>query len=144
MWHWTGDPFDGFAAQRYWATHSIWNLVNVPKFVMGLLSPTDWHAYAGSLLDRCLFVVLLYALPVIWRLGKDQIIWAYVLGIMPAMSGMFTSYVRFEAVVFPLFLALGAFLGKPGRRCALVSVLGVSFVLQMWLLWRFVNFHWAG
>jgi hypothetical protein len=35
----------------------------VSKFVMSLLSPSDWHAYAGSLLDRCLFVVLLYALP---------------------------------------------------------------------------------
>lgn len=49
MWHWTGDPFDGFAAQRYW-----------------------------------------------------------------------------------------------GRGRALGSVLGMSLALQVWLLWRFVNFHWAG
>jgi hypothetical protein len=144
MWHWTGNPFDGFAAQRYWATHSIWNLIDVPKFVMALFSPTEWHAYRGSVLDRCMFIVLLYALPVIWRLGKDQVVWTYVLGILPAMSGMFTSYVRFEAVAFPLFLALGAFFGKPGRGWALASALAVSFALHVWLLWRFVNFQWAG
>jgi hypothetical protein len=144
MWHWTGNPFDGFAAQRHWATHSIWNLVDVPKFVMTLFSPTEWHAYRGSILDRCLFIVLLYALPVIWRLGKDQVVWTYVLGILPAMSGMFTSYVRFEAVAFPLFLAVAAFFGRPGRGWALASALAVSFVLQAWLLWRFLNFQWAG
>ena len=144
MWHWTGDPLDGFAAQRHWATHSIWNLINVPKFLMSLASPTDWHAYSGSMLDRCLFLVLLYALPVIWRLGKDQVVWAYILGITPAMSGMFTSFVRFEAVVFPLFLAMATFLGRSGRRWGLGSALGVSLVLQVWLLWRFVKLHWAG
>ena len=95
-------------------------------------------------MDRCLFIVLLYALPVIWRLGKDQVVWTYMLGILPAMSGMFTSYVRFEAVAFPLFLALAAFLGKPGRGWALASALAASFVLHIWLLWRFVNFQWAG
>jgi hypothetical protein len=125
----TAVGLDGFAAQRHWATHSIWNLINVPKFLMSLASPTAWHAYSGSVLDRCLFVVLLYALPVIWRLGKDQVVWAYILGIMPAMSGMFTSFLRFEAVVFPLFLALAAFLGKKGRGWALASALVVSFVL---------------
>jgi len=59
------------------------------------------------------------------------------------MSGMFTSFVRFEAV-FPLFLALGASLGKPGRGWALASALGISLALHVWLLWRFVNFDWAG
>jgi hypothetical protein len=144
MWHWTGNPFDGFAAQRHWATHSIWNLIDVPKFVLSMLTPTEWHAYRGSILDRCMFIVLLYALPVIWRLGKDQVVWTYVLGILPAMSGMFTSYVRFEAVAFPLFLALAAFFAKPGRGWALASALAVSFAMHLWLLWRYVNFQWAG
>ena len=109
-----------------------------------MLSPTDWHAFRGSVLDRGLCVVLLYALPLIWRLGKDQAVWSYVLGILPAMSGTFTSFVRFEAAAFPLFLALGMFLGKKGRGWALAATIGVSLGLHLWLLWRFVNFRWAG
>lgn len=70
MWHWTGNPFEGFEAQKYWAVHSIRNLIDVPKFVVGLFSPTEWHAFRGSVLDRAVFVLLLYCLPVLWRLDK--------------------------------------------------------------------------
>lgn len=144
MWNWTGDSFDGFGAQRYWGVHSIWNLVDVPKFVVGLFSPSGWHAFRGSLLDRCMFIVLLYALPVIWRMGKDLVVWTYVLGILPAMSGTFTSFTRYEATVIPLFLAMAVFFGVKGRGWMRVGVLVVSGALHAWLLWRFVNFGWAG
>ena len=87
---------------------------------------------------------MLYALPLMWRLGRDQVVRAYVLGILPAMSGTFTSFTRFESVAFPLFIAWGAFLGRPGRGWARLVVLGVSGCLHLWLLWRFVNFRWAG
>src|SRR5439155_541045 len=89
MWSWTGNPFEGFQAQRYWGAHSITNIINVPKFVIGLFTPTEIHAFQGSLLDRCMFVFMLYTLPIIWRLGKDLLVWTYVLAIMPAMSGTF-------------------------------------------------------
>ncbi len=144
MRYWTGNAFEGMAAQRYWGAHSIGNLVNVPKFVIGLFNPTDWHAFRGSLLDRCLFIVLLYALPVIWRLGKDMIVWVYVLGIMPAMSGTFTSFTRYEATVFPLFLAMAVFFGVKKREWMRGCALALSGALHIWLLWRFVNFNWAG
>ena len=62
-----------------------------------------------------MFLVLVYTLPVVWRLGKDLVVWTYVLGILPAMSGTFTSYTRFAAVAFPLFVAVaGLFLGRGG------------------------------
>jgi hypothetical protein len=31
---WTGNPFEGFEAQKTWGRHSILNLVNIPKFVL--------------------------------------------------------------------------------------------------------------
>jgi hypothetical protein len=144
MASWTGNAFAGFEAQKHWRAHSIWNLVNVPKFVIELFNPVEWHAFRGSLLDRCMFVVLLYSLPLIWKSGKDLVVWAYVLGIMPAMSGTFTSFTRFEAVAFPLFIALAMFFGRKDRRWALTGVLAISIGLHVWLLWRFVNFRWAG
>lgn len=162
MWHWTGNPFEGFAAQKSWGVHSVWNLVNVPKFVVGFFTPTQWHEFTGSLLDRCVFVVLLYTLPVLWRLDKGLLVWTYWLGILPAMSGTFTSYTRFASCAFPVFLALGAFFGAErggrtvqhqtsilNRQSSFLpwlkwSLLAAFAALHSVLVWRFVNFRWAG
>jgi hypothetical protein len=144
MWHWAGSPFEGFAAQQYWGVHSISNLWNMPKFVIGLFNPTTWHEFTGSLMDRCVFILLLYCLPVIWRLGKDLFVWTLVLGVVPAMSGTFTSFTRFASCVLPMFIALAVLLSKPERRWLRFTTVTVFAGLHVVLLWRFVNFRWAG
>ena len=167
MGYWTGDPFEGFKAQRYWGVHSISNLWNVPKFVIGLFTPTEWHEFRGSVLDRCVFILLFYCLPGLWRLDKGLLVWTYVLGILPAMSGTFTSFTRFASCAFPMFIALGVFLSAeggvrsaesaPAARCLTRDVwpwhlraslrwllLAVFVALHVVLVWRFVNFRWAG
>jgi hypothetical protein len=144
MWKWTGNPFEGFAAQRFWGVQSIGNLFNVPAFVIALFTPTTWHAFTGSFLDRAGFVLLLYTLPVIWGLGRDYFAWAIVLGVVPAMSGHFTSFIRFESVVFPMFIALGAWLSRPRRRWLWLCCLGLFVLLHGVLLWRLIYFRWAG
>ena len=110
MWHWTGNAFEGFKAQRYWGVHSVLNLVNLPKFIAGMFTPTEWHEFAGSLLDRCVFVLFASTLLLIWRVDRGLLVWAYWLGILPAMSGTFTSYTRYASCAFPMFIALGVFL----------------------------------
>ncbi|MBI3192719.1 MAG: hypothetical protein HYZ36_08645, partial [Pedosphaera parvula] len=167
MWQWTGNPFEGFEAQKHWGVHSVSNLIDVPKFLLGFFEPTEWHAFTGSLLDRCVFILLLYTLPVQWRLDKGLLVWTYMLGVLPAMSGTFTSLTRFASCAFPMFIALGAFLspecaarsaeGAPATRpSALVAplpclraavrwgLLAVFVTLHIVLVWRFVNFRWAG
>jgi hypothetical protein len=144
MWFWTGNPFEGMKAQKYWGAHSISNLWDLPKFVIGFLDPTTWHGFKGSVLDRCAFLLLLYTLPVIWRLGKGMCLWTYVLGVLPAMSGTFTSFIRFESCVFPLFIALAAFFSGLKRKWPLALFATSSAILHIVLLWRFVNFRWAG
>jgi len=144
MWLWTGNPFEGMLAQKYWGVHSISNLWNVPRFVLGFTQPTTWHDFSGSVLDRYFFLLLLYSLPVIWRLGKDQLIWTYALGILPAMSGTFTSFTRFESCVFPCFIAVAFFFSGLKRKWPLVLLVLCSLALHLVLLWRFVNFRWAG
>jgi hypothetical protein len=144
MWEWTGNPLEGIQAQRYWGVHSISNLWNVPKFVVGLLTPTAWHEFRGSALDRCVFILLLFCLPVLWRLQKELLVWIYILGVLPAMSGTFTSFTRFASCAFPLFIALGVFLAKRERLFPRYALLTVFVLLHLLLLWRFANFRWAG
>lgn len=144
MWHWTGNPFEGFEAQKHWRVHSITNLWDVPKFIVGFLTPTTWHAFTGSVLDRSVFLLLLYCLPLLWRLDKEWLIWTLVLGVVPAMSGTFTSFTRFATLAFPMFAALGVFLARPQRRWLRSGVLAVFAVLHVVLVWRYVNCQWAG
>lgn len=144
MAHWTGNPLEGIEAQQHWAVHSVSNLWDLAKFIVGFWTPTDWHAFRGSLLDRLSFVLVLYFLPMVWRLDKDLVVWVYVLGILPAMSGTFTSYTRFASCVFPLFIALGVFLARPDRKLSRWAMVAIFAPLHAVLLWRFVNFRWAG
>jgi Mannosyltransferase (PIG-V) len=145
MWHWTGDPFEGFKAQQQWGNvESIDNLFNPLKFGKEFFTPTCWHGFTGSMLDRSMFVLLVWSLPVIWRLDKGWFLWACVLGIVPAVSGTFTSFTRFESVVFPLFIACAVLMSKPRLRWLRWPTLGAFAILHLILLWRFVNYRWAG
>lgn len=144
MWSWTGNPFEGIQAQRFWGVHSITNLVNLWHFVAAYFAPTTWHDFRGSALDRCAFTLLVYCLPIIWRLGKDLVLWTCALGVLPAMSGMFTSFTRFESTVFPLFIGLAVFFCGIRRKWPAVVFLALSISLHGILLWRFVNYRWAG
>jgi hypothetical protein len=144
MWNWTGNPFQGFEAQKHWGVQSMGNLIDLPKFVLGFFNSTTWHEFIGSVLDRCVFVFVLWWLPLIWRLDKVWFVWAVVLGIVPAISGTFCSYTRFASVVFPLFIAMAVFLGQPERKLPRLMVLAVFAVLHLTLLWRFVTYRWAG
>jgi hypothetical protein len=141
---WTGNPFEGMQAQKYWGVHSIGNLWNVPKFVAGFFEPTAWHDFSGSVLDRSAFLLVVCCLPLIWRLGKDLLIWTYVLAILPAMSGTFVSFTRFESTAFPVFIALALFFAGLRPKWPRMLLLALFGQLHLLLLWRFVNFRWAG
>jgi len=141
---WTGNPFEGFAAQKYWGVQSVSNLFNVTKFVVGFLTPTSWHGFRGSMVDRCAFLLLLYCLPLIWRLDKGWFLWAVVLGIVPALTGTFTSFIRFESVVFPVFIALAVWLSSPGKKLLHLFVSASLVAMHLVFVWRFIYFEWAG
>ncbi len=155
-----------FTAQKYCGVHAVGNLVNVPKFVLGFFTPKYWHAFTGSLLDRGVFVLVLYTLPVLWRLDRGLLVWTYWLGILPAMSGTFTSFTRYASCAFPVFVALAVWLNGgcgggssgPTERGADRSAAGPASVrfwlkwglvggfaaLHVVLVWRHVNYQWAG
>lgn len=142
---WTGNPLEGIQAQRFWGNvHSIGNLFDVPKFLIGLVSFRSLHEFQGSILDRLMFIWLVLEIPTIWRMGKDLMVWTYVLGVLPAMSGTFVSFTRYESVVFPMFLALGISCANPDRRWRRIRLFSFCAFFHIILLWRFLNFNWAG
>jgi hypothetical protein len=144
MWKWTGNPFEGFAAQKQFGAESVRNLFDPGGFLMKLMIPNQWHEYSGSILDRCMFIMLIYCFPLFWKLDRSWCVWAFFLGVVPAVSGGFTSYTRFLSVVFPFFIALAILLEQPGRRYVKWITLVVFAILHIVLAWRFLNYRWAG
>lgn len=141
---WTGNAYEGFLAQEHWGVHSIWNLVNIPKAIVALLSPTAWHAWQGSLLDRALFILVVYMLPVIWRRDRQLVLWTLVLGVLPGLSGSFTSFTRYSCCAFPVFVGLASVCLNRRSQALTWGLVALFAVLHIVLLWRFVNFRWAG
>jgi len=67
-----------------------------------------------------------------------------VLGILPAMSGSFTSYIRFSGMAFPIFLAWSApATSRPWRIFRWIG-LTLLVVLHLHLTRNFVLSRWAG
>ena len=95
-------------------------------------------------MDRCVFVLLGDCLPVLWKLDRELSVWAYVLGILPAMSGTFTSFTRFASCASPMFIALAVGLSGARWRWARWGLVALFATLHVVPLWRFVNFRWAG
>jgi hypothetical protein len=129
MWGWMGHPFEGFTAQKFWGARSIGNLWNVPKFVTSFFTVTEWHEYGSSVLERCAFALLVYCLPAIWRLRRGAFAWTCGLAVVPLMSGPFISFTRYLSCAFPVFIALGVFLGRREWRGARYALLGLFLVL---------------
>lgn len=144
MWWTTGNPFEGFEAQRFWRENSIRNILDIPGFLQTLFKPTAFHDFAGSLLDRIMFIVVLHSLPRIWRAEKSWFLWTFSLCVIPALSGRLVSFTRYSSVAFPIFIVWANRLVSE-KTCWLRLLVLCSFVLlHLALLWRFVNFRWAG
>ena len=146
MQRWTGNPFEGIEAQKQFGVQSIEHLFQPMRFVKLFFAPTAWHEFHGSVLDRCVFVLMLYSFPLVWKLDKSWCMWMFLLGVVPAASGGFSSYTRFASVVFPFFVALAVFLNKQGSvwHWARWGVLTAFATLHVVLVWKFVNGGWAG
>lgn len=110
MKEWTGDYFSGFSAQRFYITHS--NLSY-------LLNPLDWFSnvflqnsftFTGattSILPRIFFAGIMLSLFFLYKqVGLNFFIYSLALGLIPAISSgiMNMSYMRYTAVLFPLFI----------------------------------------
>ncbi len=140
----TGNPLEGFAAQKSWPVNSLWNIVNVPKFFNELLLVQDWHIYHGSMLDRLWFVGLACGLPAIYRLDREAFVWTLLLGVFPAMISSFVSFTRYALMAVPVFVVIAVSFDQDSKRWVRWYLFTLFSVVHLILLVRHINFQWAG
>jgi len=106
----TGSFFSGFEAQTPFISHN--SLDN-------LLQPLVWfqknfltvrytlNGYTTSILNRVFFGLFLVLLWFIYRYTDTTLfVYSLAMGMVPALSDSFVSYIRYLCVIFPIFIVL--------------------------------------
>lgn len=106
----TGDPFAGFDAQKVFQANNS---------LSKLFHPLDWfmdnfvhiqltlNGFTTSIVNRAFFVCYAVIAAVSFkRLDPPLYLFLLVTGLIPAMTGSLTSYMRYLVVVFPLYVYL--------------------------------------
>jgi hypothetical protein len=144
MFFLTGSFFEGFYAQQWWGVHSARNYVDLIAFTRELFAPTTIHEYAGSVLDRLLFLISLAVLPSTIVYSRYSIGLFVALVLLPAMSAHYISLTRYSVLFFPMAIGIARIVAaRRTNRWAVLSLLAMALI-QSILLWRFVNMRWAG
>jgi hypothetical protein len=142
---WTGNAFEGFAAQRaYPNSPSIANIFDLPAFARAFANVSGLDGMLDGAIDRALFIVFLAMLPLVYRLNRTWFWYALPTGLVPAMSNQFFSYRRFIVVCFPVFIALAQLFARSRSRWLFWYYVVLLAGLQAWAVKQFMTFNWAG
>jgi hypothetical protein len=111
MHAWTGDAFSGMEAQRYFKPDgSLAKLLDPLGFARELLTVHWLIGGRGGALDRVALIASLAGLVWMWigrRCSFEEWIWMAALCIVSAVTMSLMSFMRYAAVLTPLFVALG-------------------------------------
>jgi len=142
----TGDAWTGFHVYRHFVGHAGVERLFDPLGFWNSLTRTDLmlHGFTNSLLDRCVFLLVVATLPAVWRLDRVWFAYAVAVGLAPAMANSFMSYTRYALVCFPCFIAVAKALDTPGRRPWVASLALLGMGLQVVLLLRHCASLWVG
>jgi hypothetical protein len=145
MYFLTGNAFEGHAAQSLFPNRpSIANFFDLPQFLKSLLNLGSWHDMTNSILDRLIFLTAAAGLLGLWRLDTTYFAYAMPLVLVPAGTHYFFSYNRQVLMAFPLAIVYAAYasakLGPYGKT--LVALVLAS--VQLFLVFRYLTFGWAG
>ncbi len=139
LWIFTGNPWEGVEAQQFYANHSsIHHLWRPGEVVEAFLRVKDLHDPQNSAIDHILFLLVLLLLPAILRRGGFEFAWVVGVGIIPAITNFFLSYTRFVTMAVPVFAVLSQELRDSETRY------WSTVVVFCILLFRHINFYWAG
>jgi len=145
MWAFTGNPFEGYQAQRFYPTQpSLAKIFDIAGAVRSLSDIQSLHDPKTSVLDRGFFLLFAGSLPCIWRLNKTYFWYALFAGGVPALASSFFSYSRNIMMCLPLFIVLGVHLQGPEKHWLRWYYLVVLGALQVFFLVLYMNFMWAG
>lgn len=139
----TGNPWEGFAAQKaYTNSPSLLHLLRPWELLTRLPDIRDWHNPTNSLLDRVLFVLCLGFLVRLRRIDGVLFAWSLPMLMVPAISNWYLSFGRFTTVVWPVWVAALAVADTMPRR-AKYAYAGLCCVAQSLLWARYFAFAWA-
>jgi hypothetical protein len=145
LWCWTGNAFDGFAAQRgYPNSPSISNVFKLSGFLQAFLNVQSLSGMMDAAIDRVFFLMVVVLLPLIYRMSRAWFFFTLLVGLVPAGTSWFMSYRRYLMICFPVFIILAQLLGDSKIRWIFWYYTGLLGVLQVWGIIQFVNFKWAG
>lgn len=106
----TGSFFSGFDAEYLFFPHnSLNNLLQPVSWFQGnfLNIQYSFNGYTTSILNRVFFGFFLILLYFIYKhLDTMLFLYSLALGLIPALSDSFMSYIRFILVIFPIFIVL--------------------------------------
>ncbi|MEE2776698.1 MAG: hypothetical protein VYE73_08035 [Acidobacteriota bacterium] len=119
-------------------------LVRIPQFFARLFDMRAIHDFEYSLLDRLAFLLVLATLFPVWRLDRRFFWFCLPIVLIAPLAGSFTSFTRYAAVLFPIFVVLGGIFTAGERRIWLATTASIFLAIQVVLLVRHATFHWAG
>jgi hypothetical protein len=142
MKYFTGSFFSGFDAQTlYIANNSLGNLFHpISWFQRNFINiHYTFNGYTTSILNRIFFGLYLMLLFFVYKyLDKTLFIYSLALGLIPALTGDFMSYIRYLFVVFPIFIVLSL---KFQKNAYFIII--PSFILQILLLILHTLNYWV-
>lgn len=142
----TGDPFAGFHAQRFYLNHpSMGKITDIRSFLTAMGDVGPFIHPTKGVLDRLCFVAFVVGALYCRHFNKEDFVYALMIGMIPALSNQFVSYTRFIVVCFPIFLGLSSgLLHQIRNSVVVVGLVGASSAVQIYCLWRYVNFEYVG
>ena len=148
MWVETGDAMASVDAQARFASRgSIGKFFAPVDFVRSFVDVWGVHGVLHSGIDRIFFIAMLVGVALVIRLEHRVGPWSLysaALILVPASTMSFMSFTRYPTVVFPIFIAVGAFLAVRARRELRWIIIAGFSVVQFFFLIRHVNNYWAG
>lgn len=147
----TGNAFEGWIQQQEFVSKpAVSKVFDLPGFWKAFFrTPEARHDFLSSPYDRIFFVWFLATLPFLWRLNKAWFAYALVMGLIPAMTVSFMSYLRYVLPLWPCFLVTARWFGKTEitsdslRTGVFHTVLAGLWGIQILLLIRHLNFYWS-
>lgn len=133
MGKFTGNPFEQFAAQRYFIVqYSVLSFINPLNWIHVFLQwPLVIHGFTNSIIDRLFFVFFLLSLFFLYKkISFSFFVYALVIGVIPVLSGSFMSYTRHVIVVFPVFILLGIISTEKKWKPFVFPLIHIMLLLQ--------------
>lgn len=144
MAYYTGNPFEGFIAQRNYPNQpSISNIFNLGREIREIINIDRFHGGMTSAVDRFHFIIVLLSLGLVWKLDKYLFAYAVLTGVIQGFTHYYWSYPRLMMMCFPVFIAFAVFFNEKQFRWVRWYIAFVMGALWLYFIVLYFNYQWA-